>query len=110
MPLLRGANLGVRFLLEVAALAAMGYWGFQAGETAFARILLGIGAPLVLAVLWGTFAAPRSLLLVVGAPKTLLGLFLLGAAALALAVAGQPALALAFGALILVNQALLLIW
>ena len=38
--------LGVRFALELCALAALGYWGFQTGHNGFFRIVLGIGAPL----------------------------------------------------------------
>lgn len=43
-------NLGVRFLLELCELAALGYWGFQAGGGALVRIGLGIGAPVLAAV------------------------------------------------------------
>ena len=50
-------NLGVRFLLEMAALVAMGYWGWTQNEGVW-RWLLVIGLPLIAAVLWGTFAVP----------------------------------------------------
>jgi len=51
-------NLIIRFLLEVAALVAIGFWGWKQDVVA-ARILLAVGLPLLAAVLWGTFAVPE---------------------------------------------------
>jgi len=51
-------NLGVRFLLELAALAAYAYWGWAAHEGIW-RWVLGIGLPLLAAALWGTFRVPN---------------------------------------------------
>ncbi len=51
-------NLLVRFLLELAALGAFGYWGWQQAEGALAY-LLAIGLPVLTAVLWVTFAVPE---------------------------------------------------
>lgn len=47
-------NLAFRFLLELAALVAIGYWGWHASLGAM-RWLFMFGAPLVAATLWGTF-------------------------------------------------------
>ena len=54
------ANLTLAFALELCALAALGYWGFSVGGGPGAKAVLGIGAPLCAAVLWGLFAAPRA--------------------------------------------------
>lgn len=51
-------NLAWRFLLELFALGAMGYWGWT-GHDGLARWLWAIGLPLATAVLWGTFAVPN---------------------------------------------------
>lgn len=51
-------NLAWRFLLELAALGAMGYWGWTQHEGA-SRWLWSIGLPIVTAVLWGTFTVPN---------------------------------------------------
>jgi len=51
-------NLALRFLLELAALIAMGYWGWTQHDGA-ARWLWVIGLPIVAAILWGTFAVPN---------------------------------------------------
>ncbi len=50
-------NLAFRFLLEIAALAAMTYWGWTQHDGIW-RIVFAVGVPLLAAVLWGTFAVP----------------------------------------------------
>ncbi len=51
-------NLGVRFLLELAALAIMGVWGWHEGD-GWLRFLFALGIPLVAATLWGVFRVPN---------------------------------------------------
>ncbi len=51
-------NLAVRFLLEIAGLIAIGYWGWHQGE-GFLSIVFAIGLPVIAAALWGTFAVPN---------------------------------------------------
>jgi len=50
-------NLAARFLLELSALLAIGFWGWRQSTGSF-RFVLAIGIPLIAAVLWGTFAVP----------------------------------------------------
>ena len=52
------ANLVFRFLLEIAAYGAIGFWGWQQAENILLKIALAIGLPVMAAVLWGTFAVP----------------------------------------------------
>ena len=40
-------NLGLRALMEVGIIVALGYWGYKTGDSAPLKILLSIGAPLV---------------------------------------------------------------
>lgn len=56
---MKAANLVLRFLLELGALAALGYWGLHTGSNELLHWLLGIGVPLLAAVVWGLFIAPR---------------------------------------------------
>jgi hypothetical protein len=49
-------NLALRFLLEVAGLAALAYWGWAWGDPW--RWPLAIGLPLVAAVIWAMFRTP----------------------------------------------------
>jgi hypothetical protein len=51
-------NLTVRFLLELLALAAMAFWGWNHGD-GLLRLAFAFGVPLVAAALWGTFAVPH---------------------------------------------------
>ncbi len=60
LELIKGANLALRFLLELCALVALGYWGFKTGGGLMAKIGLGIGAPLAAAVVWGVFVSPQA--------------------------------------------------
>jgi hypothetical protein len=99
-------NLALKFLLELAALAAVGLWGASIADGA-AAVVLAIGLPLVVAVLWGTFAAPRArrrLPLRLRAPFEL-GVFAL--AALALWGAGHAAWGAAFAVIAVANALLL---
>jgi hypothetical protein len=52
------ANLALRFLLELAALIVMGYWGWQRDGQGMLRPVLALAVPLIAAVLWGTFRVP----------------------------------------------------
>ncbi|MFF0542167.1 YrdB family protein [Nocardia thailandica] len=49
--------LGVRFLLELTALASFGVYGWRAFDTPW-RYLLVVALPLAAALLWGVFALP----------------------------------------------------
>jgi hypothetical protein len=51
-------NLGLRFLLEIAALISIGVWGWQKGE-GWVRFVLAIGIPIIVATLWATFRVPN---------------------------------------------------
>ena len=51
-------NLAIRFLLEIAALLAVGVWGWQQSES-WQKFILAFGIPIILAIIWGTFAVPN---------------------------------------------------
>ena len=101
----RWVNLALAFVLELCALTALGYWGFKTGDEAVARIGLGVGAPLLAAVLWGLFAAPRA---PVSAPLVRPGVqvMVFGLAALALYASGHRSLAVSFILLVIANSVL----
>lgn len=52
-----GPNEVLRFLLELAALAAMAFWGWTAFD-GIAQWLAAIGVPLAAAAAWGIFRVP----------------------------------------------------
>jgi hypothetical protein len=51
MELWKSINLLVRFLLELSMLAALGYWGFTMHTGVLNKVLFGLGAPLLAAVI-----------------------------------------------------------
>jgi Protein of unknown function (DUF2568) len=101
----RALNDVLRFALELCALAALAVWGFETTDGA-AQWLLGLGAPLVFAVVWGVYMSPKAVRPIVGDPSRVLAeLLLFGLAVAALAAAGHGALAVAFGVLVAVHLA-----
>ena len=93
---LRGVTLAVRFGCELAMLGALAYWGFQVGDGVGAWVL-GLGAPVLAAVVWGALVAPKARWPVPIPTRVVIELVLFGAAAGALAVAGQPLAAVVLG-------------
>ncbi|QFG23202.1 YrdB family protein [Actinomadura sp. WMMB 499] len=99
-------NEGLAFLVELAAFAALAWWGFTAGDAVLVDLVLGLGAPAAAITLWGLFAAPKSRF-DAGLPVVLLVKALVFAsAALAVLAVGHPVLAAVFAAIALVNTAL----
>jgi hypothetical protein len=70
---------------------------------------LGIGAPLLAALIWACFMAPKSTRRLTGTSYLALKFILFGLAAIGLAIAGQPTLAILFAVVAVINQVLLLV-
>ena len=60
MDKIRIINSLLAFLVEIAMLVLLGYWGYHASENNVVKYILAIGTPAGAAILWGVFAAPRS--------------------------------------------------
>jgi hypothetical protein len=101
------AGLTLQFLLELAVLAGLGYWGSSAGGSTPTSIVLAVGAPLGGAVAWGLLGAPRAPFHLRGVARLLLEAAFFGAGAVALAAAGRTALGLALGIVAAANVAFL---
>jgi hypothetical protein len=103
---LKGAHLVLAFLLLLCALgafASFAYWGFKTGGATLSKIGLGFGAPLLAAVVWAIFVAPRAVVPVPGLLRFVIQALFFGLAALSLAVTGHRTLAGAFVAIVAVN-------
>ena len=107
---IKAGNLAVAFLLELCLLAALGYWGFHTGSGPLGKTALGIGVPLLVAVVWGLFLAPKAAIAVPVQARVVLKIALFGLAIVALAIAGRPTLAWAFAVIAVLNGALLYAW
>jgi hypothetical protein len=101
------ANLALRFLLELAGVASLAYWGFHASGSTPVRIALAIAAPAVLVVVWAIVVAPGAENALPQFQRMVIGTALLELAAVALAVAGQRTAGIVLGVLILVNAVLM---
>ncbi|PRX46087.1 uncharacterized protein DUF2568 [Prauserella shujinwangii] len=101
----RWANDILAFLLELAALGALAYWGFTLGAPVAVRIAAGAGAPALAATVWGLFAAPRARFPLPTAGVLAVKALVFGAATIALFAAGAPVLAVVFAVLVVANTA-----
>jgi hypothetical protein len=100
-------NFVIRFVLELCAVAALGYWGFVTGEGLAARLLLGLGAPLLAAVAWGAFVAPKARWPAKEPWRLLVEVMVFGAAAAGLVAVGQSVMALALIVVYAINRFIL---
>lgn len=107
---LKLANLGLAFALELGVLAALAYWGIRTGDGLGMKIVLGVGAPLLAAVLWGLFMAPQAPWAVPEPAHLVLTLVFFAVAIAGLASAGQPGLGGVFAAAVVLNQILAILW
>ena len=100
---LKALNLAIRFfVVELGALAAAAYWGWEATSSA-GRWYLAVLAPAAVIVVWGAFVSPRARIRVSKEATLVIELVLLGLVALGLAVTGPVWLGIAYGAVALVS-------
>lgn len=96
-------NLAARFILELAALGAMGVWGWTRGEGPL-RFVLAVGLPVIAAALWGIFRVPNdpgaAPVAVPGPVRLALELAFFGFAAWGLYQAGFARVGLLFGVIV----------
>jgi hypothetical protein len=103
---MRSANLGLKFLLELAALAALAVWGasLSGGVTA---VVVAIVAPLAMAVVWGAWCAPRARRRLGMPLRAGVELAVFAVAVIALAAAGHVAWAVVLAIVMAINAVLL---
>ncbi len=102
-------NLALRFILELGAFAAIGYWGWTV-HGGILRYLLGLGLPVLVAFAWGAFRVPNyggpPLVRVPGLLRLALELAVFGFATWGLYAAGAVPLAWYFGGIVLLHYIL----
>jgi len=101
---LRNTNLGLRFLLELCALAALGYGGWRVPGPVWLRVLLAIALPLLAAVLWARWVAPKASHPIPDPQRLIPEWIVFGGATAALVVTGHPILAGALAVLAAANR------
>jgi Protein of unknown function (DUF2568) len=95
----------LRFFLELAALASLAYWGFSEFD-GVVQWLIGLGAPLLVAVVWGRFMSPKASHPTVDPVRLLIEIAAFGSGVAALFVADAPVLAIVFAVLAALHLAL----
>lgn len=60
MDIVKLVNTGMSFLLEVAGIIAISYWGFSLKNLGNLRYIIGIIAPIFIIVIWVIWCAPAS--------------------------------------------------
>ena len=105
MQSVRAFLLSLLFALELLALFAVLRWGY--GDGGLDGATLGVLALVAMAALWGQFAAPRAPRRLTGWPLAAFMTAWFGVAAVAIAVQGNPWLAVAFAAVVAASKGLL---
>jgi hypothetical protein len=100
--------LVLRFLLEVAGVAALAWWGIKAGSDDLSRAGLAIIAAGGLIVIWALVVAPKARNPLSPTTRWLIGTVLLMVAAVALWTVGPQELAILFAVLVAIDTAILL--
>ncbi|MFI1293227.1 YrdB family protein [Streptomyces sp. NPDC020792] len=96
-------NEGLAFLLEVLALAALAWWGWQSADHMAARLLLAVAAPAAAAVVWGLFAAPKARVALPVLGVLAVKALVFGTAVAALYAVGRDRWATVFAVVVAVN-------
>ena len=100
-------NLTLRFLLELAGIAAFGIWGLSATGDPRLNLVVAVIAVAAVIGVWALVVAPNARNGLSQSRKDVIGTAILLIAAVALIAAGQPIAGLGFGALVLANAAVL---
>jgi Protein of unknown function (DUF2568) len=109
MAALRVINLGVRFLLELAALASFAIWGATLAAGVALRTTVAVALPVAVAAFWGIFISPKARIPTGRLGRAGLGLVVFLAAAAALYARGYVMPAEIFAAVAVGSSVLLYI-
>ncbi|QIS12344.1 DUF2568 domain-containing protein [Nocardia arthritidis] len=113
MRVLKGANLGLMFILEVCVLAGAIGWGCTLSAPIAVRVCAAVAAPAVFIVTWSLFGAGggrNARYPLRGTARAALEIAWFGLAALLIGLAFSPIAGLVFFALWGVNAMLRLVW
>lgn len=108
--MIKSLNLGLRFILELYLLGALGYAGFNITNNALLKWILLLILPTIAAVIWGVFIAPKASHHLAQPQRLFIELILFGSAAVLLAIVGQKFTAALLAAIASINEAFLWLW
>jgi Protein of unknown function (DUF2568) len=100
----KAANLTLRFACELAALVAVAWWGWTVSP------VLGVAFPLLVAVVWGAWIAPKARRRLPDPGRLGLEALVFAAATASFAGVGEPVVAAVFAAASCVTALLVPKW
>jgi hypothetical protein len=103
---LHWANGVMAFLLELVMLAAVGWWGMKSGSNLALSVVLAVGGPLLIAIVWALFAAPKAKIRLPLGGVLVVKALAFGSGAAAMYALGWHVVAGSFAAIAFVNTAL----
>jgi hypothetical protein len=101
---MRAFNLGLRFLLELCALAALGYGAAHPHAPWPLRVVAAVAVIAAAATVWGRWVAPRAKHLLPDPLRLVPEWAVFGSATVSLVLTGHPILGAVFAALAAVNR------
>jgi hypothetical protein len=107
---MKGLNLAFRFVLEMLVLVALFLLGWSLSGSLPVQLVLGLGLPAIVMVVWGLFVAPRASRRLDDPVRLAVELVVWFAGALAFGLAVSWILALLFGLAVLLSLVLMLYW
>jgi hypothetical protein len=110
MLIIKNVNLLLRLMLELGVLLSIGYWGLHYKSSSMIKFGLGIGMPILVMIVWGTFIAPNSAYQLPLPFRIMMELMVFGFGAFALFASGHQSLFKIFTVLVCLNMILLLYW
>ncbi|WP_327056541.1 YrdB family protein [Glaciihabitans sp. GrIS 2.15] len=102
---LRPTNV-LRFALELFALFSLGFWGYLAWPFPWPGLLFLVGAPVFAAVVWAMFRSPKAVFPLDIVGRSLVEIFVMGAAVAVWFMIGYPVVGVTFGILAAISGVL----
>ncbi len=87
----------LRLACEVFALFSFAFWGYLAWPFPWPGVLFMVGAPLFAATVWGLFRSPKARIPLDIVGRTLVEIFVMGAAVAVWFMLGYPVVGIIFG-------------
>ena len=96
----------LRFALELFALFSLGFWGYLAWPFPWPGLLFLIGAPVFAAAVWALFRSPKAVFPLDAVGRSLVEIFVMGAAVAVWFMISYPVVGIAFGILAAISGVL----
>ena len=103
-------NLGIRFVLELCLLAILAAVGLLLFDNRVVKWVAFAGLPILAATIWGLYIAPKAQHRLEQPHRLIVELILFGSASFLLYRAGYQNLAVAFIAVVFMNETLVVFW